>query len=148
MFKRILVTLDGSDLAQQALEPAFEIARKFGGEVILLRVAIAEPQLVALPAFGEAPLPDYALQRDREEAEAYLHGLKLEWYSRGAPIHTEIITGNPAEMILDVAEVDEADLIVMSTHGRSGLSRLIYGSVAESVLRGARAPVLLIPVRK
>ncbi|MBI3362826.1 MAG: universal stress protein [Chloroflexi bacterium] len=146
MFKKILVTLDGSEFSERALKPAFQIAEKFDSEVTLLRVAMAQ-QYVTMPAGTGTLYPDPALERDREEAEAYLRAIKTQWLAARVSVHTEIIAGLPAEMILDVADVDGIDLIVMSTHGRSGLSRLLYGSVAESVLRGAQVPVLLIPIK-
>lgn len=150
LFKRILVPLDGSELAEKALEPAFELAQQSGGEVILLCVAVAAEELmVGVTAMTMRP---YELQRGslhyaQEKAEAYLRGIKSRWLNARVPIYTEVISGTPPELIVAVAKEQEVDLIVMSTHGRTGVSRLVYGSVAEAVLRGARLPVLLIPVR-
>jgi nucleotide-binding universal stress UspA family protein len=148
MFKKILLPLDGSERAERALDPAFQLAEQFGGEVILLRVAVPEPVLASLPGLSSRPygLYDAELRRDQEEAEAYLSALELQRRGAGVPIHTETISGAPAEMIATVAQEKAVDLIVMSTHGRSGVSRLLYGSVAEAVLRGARLPILLIPL--
>ena len=148
MFHRILVPLDGSELAERALEPAMRLAKQFGGEITLLRVVVPEPVLVALPGLSPRPYDVYdaELRHDQEDAEAYLSGLKLQWHDAGVATHTEVLSGTPAEMIVDVAQERAADLIVMSTHGRSGVSRLLYGSVAEAVLRGAHLPILLIPL--
>jgi nucleotide-binding universal stress UspA family protein len=146
MFKKILVTLDGSELAERALQPAFEIAEKFGGEVTLLRVPVAQ-QYVTMPSGTGVIIPEQFAERDREESESYLRAIKTHWLPHAPAIHTQAIAGSPADVILDVAGAEQSDLIVMSTHGRSGLSRLLYGSVAESVLRGARVPVLLIPLK-
>ncbi len=148
MFHRILVPLDGSALAERALEPAIRLARQFGGEITLLRVVVPEPVLVALPGLSPRPYDVYdaELRHDQEDAEAYLSGLKLQWHDAGVTTHTEVLSGTPAEMIVDVAQERAVDLIVMSTHGRSGVSRLLYGSVAEAVLRGAHLPILLIPL--
>lgn len=146
MFHKILVALDGSELAERALRPAYEIAGKFGGEIILLRVAAAQPVVVS-PVGAGALYADDSLERDREESEAYLQAIKMQGLGWEVPTRTEVVSGSPAEMILETAEVEEIDLIVMSTHGRSGLSRLLYGSVAESVLRGGRVPLLLIPIK-
>ena len=149
MFKKILIPLDGSELAERALEPAIHIAEKFGGNVILLRVATPETVLVGLAGLTPQPYEVYDadLRRDQEEAEAYLNGIETQWAAAKIPIRTEVISGTPPEMIVEAAQAAGVDLVVMSTHGRSGLSRLIYGSVAEAVLRGARVPVLLIPLK-
>jgi nucleotide-binding universal stress UspA family protein len=148
MFHKILVTLDGSDLSERALEAAFQIARQFEAEIVLLRVLTLDA--VAL-AGGSTPqyqdLRQLQEKRDRQEAETYLHGLRANWQPLGVPISTRVVTGAPPEAILEVAEESGIDLIVMSTHGRTGLSRLLYGSVAEAVLRGTHLPVLLIPIR-
>jgi nucleotide-binding universal stress UspA family protein len=147
MFKRILVTLDGSQLAERALKPAFALAEKFGSEVLLLRVPLVQ-QYVTLPS-GTTPLvTENYLEQDRAETEAYLRAMKTQWSGIAAALRIEAISGEPAPVILDVARSEAVDTIVMSTHGRSGLSRLLYGSVAESVLRGATVPVLLIPMRE
>jgi nucleotide-binding universal stress UspA family protein len=148
MYKRILVTLDGSDLSERALEPAFLIAQRFDAQIVLLRVVALD---VVSVAGGMGP-QYYELRRlheehDRQEAEQYLHALKALWQGTGVPIETRVICGAPPEMILDAAASADADLIVMSTHGRTGLNRLLYGSVAEAVLRGTRWPVLLIPIK-
>jgi nucleotide-binding universal stress UspA family protein len=71
----------------------------------------------------------------------------MKMLGSGVSVRTEVVSGAPPDVILDVADAEHVDLVVMSTHGRSGLGRLVYGSVAESVLRGSRIPVLLIPVK-
>jgi nucleotide-binding universal stress UspA family protein len=147
MFRRILVTLDGSQLAERALKPAFAMAEKFGSEVLLLRVPLVQ-QYVTLPSGTGTLVTEQYLERDREETEAYLRAVKTQWTGVAPKVRTEAISGEPASVILDVARSESVDTIVMSTHGRSGLSRLLYGSVAESVLRGATVPVLLIPMKE
>jgi len=147
MFKKILVTLDGSALAERALKPAFEMAEKFHSEVILLRVPLAQ-QYVAMPSGNGALMTQEVLDRDRADTEAYLRAMHTQWRGLAPLLRTEAIAGEPASIILDVARTETVDVIVMCTHGRSGLSRLLYGSVAESVLRGASVPVLLIPMKE
>src|SRR5574337_896370 len=117
MFDKILIPLDGSELAERALAPAFRLAKQFGGTVVLLRVAVPEPVLVTLPGLSPRSYDVYdaELRRDQEEAEAYLSGLKLEWHGAGVPIHIETISGAPAEMIVAVAQEQAVDMIVMST---------------------------------
>ncbi|HLF02746.1 MAG TPA: universal stress protein [Anaerolineales bacterium] len=146
MFKKILVTLDGSEFAERALEPALQFARQFKSELILLRVPIVEARVAVAYGMGVPSEPD--LKHTQDEAEAYLYSLQLRLTGSANSVRTEVISGVPSDIILGVAEANKADLIIMSTHGRSGLSRLVYGSVAESVLRGSRVPVLLIPIKE
>ena len=148
MFNRILVPLDGSELAERALRPAFEMAEKFSSAVVLLRVVGPEEvPVVALPGMGGLyyDLQQADDRRAHEEATGYLYSQRTQWLGLVQSVQTEVIVGFPAEAILEVAQAKPIDLIVMSTHGRSGLSRLLYGSVAEGVLHGAQVPVLLIP---
>jgi nucleotide-binding universal stress UspA family protein len=148
MFKRILVTLDGSDFSERALQPAFQIAEQFESEVVLLRVLAAEPVAIA---GGSGPqyleLSGLREQNETTEAENYLRGIRAEWKNTGLLIETRVAVGAPPEMILKVAEGAGVDLIAMTTHGRSGLDRFLYGSVAEAVLRRTQVPLLLIPVK-
>jgi nucleotide-binding universal stress UspA family protein len=148
MFRKILVPLDGSDLAERALDSAFALARQFGSEVILLRAIVPDDILVSLPALipPAAALHPAKPPYHSEEAEAYLFGVKVRWSASGVRIRTEVLAGTPPEVIVAFAREQLVDLIVMSTHGRSGFSRLIYGSVAEAVLRGAHLPILLTPI--
>lgn len=146
MFKKLLVTLDGSELSERAIEPAMEIARAFHSQLLFLRVPVIETQ--AAMAYGMGIPYEGELKRSQDEADSYLYGWQTSLLGSGVSVRTEVVSGSPAEVILDVAGAEHIDLIVMSTHGRSGLSRLMYGSVAESVLRGSHIPVLLIPVKK
>jgi nucleotide-binding universal stress UspA family protein len=149
MFKRILVPLDGSDLSERALRPGFELAEKFGAQVTLLRVIAIDAIVVAGAGTGPEylQLRDMREERDLAEAEAYLDGIQAEWRARGVPVTTRVAVGAAPEMIVQEAAQCDAELIVMSTHGRSGLSRFLYGSVAEAVLRGTRLPLMLIPIK-
>lgn len=150
MFKKILVTLDGSEFAERALEPALAIAQKFGAELILLRVVVPEEVVITTPGLGAIyyDVKETQSQREYDEAEGYLYSLKTRWLGVELHARSQVLSGAPPEVILDVAVAEKADLIVMSTHGRSGFSRLLYGSVAEAVLRGARQPVLLVPIHQ
>jgi nucleotide-binding universal stress UspA family protein len=147
MFKKVVIPLDGSELAEQALAPACRIAEMFGSELLLLRVVTPERPLPARPYLSSRA--DSLLAANArplvKEAEAYLSGLKLPVL--GLSVSTRVLCGAPPDMIIAAAAESGADLIVMSTHGRAGLMRLLYGSVAEAVLRGATVPVLLIPSR-
>jgi len=131
-YKRILVPLDGSELAEAILGHVEQAARAFGAEVIALTV---------LPATGV--VPDLA-REDIVQATSYLDGIKQRLTDKGLKAQTAIRYGDPADEIIDYAQVNDIDLIAMSTHGRSGISHLIFGSVSEKVLRGTSKPILLI----
>lgn len=147
MFKHILVPLDGSLLAEQALAPASRVAEKFGGRLLLLRVVAQDRSLPGLPylAARSSTAPVGPARPLMEEAEAYLDGLRLP--NPAVPVNSLVLAGAPPELIIATAAEHDVDLIVMSTHGRAGITRLLYGSVAEAVLRGATVPVLLVPSR-
>jgi nucleotide-binding universal stress UspA family protein len=147
MFKTILVSLDGSALAEQALAPAFSIAEKYGAAIVLLRVVPPERSLPGLQYLAVRPngAPADPEQALIEEAQDYLAGIALP--TPGVPVHTRVLVGAPPAVIVATAVEATADLIVMSTHGRTGLTRLLYGSVAEAVLRGSPVPVFLVPNR-
>ena len=150
MFKHILIALDGSRFAERAVDPALQLALRFESQVTLLRAAAPVPQPVVMgPGLNLAhlDLQRRAAELEMKEAEAYLDSIRRQWSGLGIPVRVEVTRGDPAEMIVDSAASVDADLIVMTTHGRSGLKRLIYGSVAEGVLRGSPVPVLLIPVK-
>lgn len=142
MYRRLLVPLDGSALAEKALAHAQELARLFGSELILLRVVVSPYTLVAPDLILAGADPD--LPALRANAEAYLRSVASRLEGQGVTVRTVVCDGPVAETILDQAQAQDADLIVMSTHGRSGVRRWVYGSVAERVLQGAACPVLLI----
>ena len=134
--KKILVPLDGSRLAEVALPEAFDFGRR-GATVVLLRVV--EPK--RLPAADPLETEVTAVR----EAEGYLASIATRATLAGVPtVETSVWYGTVAESIIDAAHVREVDLIVMSSHGRSGLGRLVLGSVAETVLRGTTTPILLL----
>lgn len=141
MYQRLLVPLDGSGLAEEALPHALNLAGRLGSELILLRVVVSPYAIVApdLVLAGTDPnLPALNLQ-----AQQYLDSVAAR-LSRGIPFRTIVSEGPVAEAILDHATALDVDLIVMSTHGRGGVLRWVYGSVAERVLQGSACPVLLI----
>jgi nucleotide-binding universal stress UspA family protein len=96
-------------------------------------------------AFRSESVPESPFQHQLDEAEGYL--LNYPVPLPGIPVRTRVLAGVAPELIVATAAEEPVDLIVMSTHGRAGLTRLLYGSVAEAVLRGAHTPVLLIPSR-
>ncbi len=136
MYKKILVPLDGSKLAEAVLPHVREMAKILDAELILLRVALAHP----LPGID----PIEAEVRVVEEATAYLEEMEGRLKGEGLHVSTAVRYGRAAEEILEHAKDNRVDLIAMSTHGRSGLGRLLMGSVAETVLRHASVPVFLV----
>lgn len=146
MFKKLLVPLDGSELAEQALTPALSIARSAQGEVILFRVPVMETMLVSAPIpTGVGVLwPAQSLQRSRSEVHDYLKALQHDYQQPGLTVRTHMAEGDVASQIVDTAQTAGADLLVMSTHGYSGVTRWLLGSTAEKVLRSAPCPTLIV----
>ena len=141
MYEKILVPLDGSALAERALRHAQEIARGTRSELLLLQ-AVNLP----IPVVPEAVLApdDKWLSEARKEAAAYLEGIAAPMRNAGMRVRTLLDERPPADAILHVAAREEVDLIIMSTHGRGGFSRLLMGSVAESVFRATSRTVMLV----
>ena len=147
MFKNILVPLDGSALSERALAPALALAGHTGGQVWLMRTPVVEVAMVpTVEFFGNYSLRglDQAVEKARQEAREYLDGLQRARKQPHVSLHSEVVDGDPAEAILQVAAARHADLIIMSTHGYSGITRWIMGSVTERVLAHAPCPVLVI----
>ena len=134
--KTVLVPLDGSSLAEEALAPAIGFARD-GAALVILRAAEAR----AIP-FTDADEAQIAVV---QEAELYLASVADRLRRVGVMnVETSVSYGAPVEGIADAAQLRNVDLIVMSTHGRSGLGRLVLGSVAEGVVRTTPTPILLL----
>jgi nucleotide-binding universal stress UspA family protein len=144
MFKRVLVPLDGSELAERALEPALAVVRATDAELLLLCVPSYQ-QIIAPAAAGYGMVPtDQIIDLGRDEAQQYLAGLRREARCSKCRIRTLVIAGDVAGCIVDTAASENVDLIVMTTHGYSGLTRWMLGSITERVLRGAPCPVLVV----
>jgi nucleotide-binding universal stress UspA family protein len=142
VYERVLIPLDGSELAEAILPFAERFAGPLDAEVCLLRVV--EP-LTAIPGLGTGGVvgPE-ALALREAEARGYLAEMAHRLEGRGLRVRTVVGVGVPELTILEVATAEKADLIAMSTHGRRGLRRAVFGSVAEAVLRSAAVPVLMI----
>ncbi len=136
MFKKILVPLDGSALAEAIVPQVTELVRLHGAELVILRVALAH-------GFPGVDPTEAQLQAVRE-SEKYLEGVEKDLKARGLKVSSVVRYGNAAEEILDHAAFAGIDLIAMSTHGRTGVSRWVLGSVAEKVLRASTTPLLLL----
>jgi nucleotide-binding universal stress UspA family protein len=150
MFSHLLVPLDGSHLAEAALPPALELASKFNSKISLVWV-IQPPHLIMTAANGSvyAQLLIEMRNQSEQDAHAYLEAHQGSLGQQGYEVHAQVTEGeNIADALLQVASNLKVDAIVMSTHGRGGLSRWVFGSVADKVLRYADVPVLLIRARE
>jgi len=146
MYKKILAPLDGSDLSETSLEHAKAIASKFAvPEVIVMRVVEPLSTLaVAELAGAGADWLSRAEQMNESEANDYLAKLEEKLKKEGIPAKSVLIRGRAAEVILDYTTKNKVDLIVMSTHGRSGVTRWVLGSIADKVLTHTSVPILLV----
>lgn len=142
-YKHILVPLDGSELAELALPDALSLARMSQAEVTLLQVVPLIEDVIGAGT-EHAIYVDEQWAAHRELAVEYLNAVCEQPECEDLTIHRVVEMGSAAEMIIDYAHHHPIDLIVMATHGRSGLQRWVYGSVADKVLRGADVPTLLV----
>jgi nucleotide-binding universal stress UspA family protein len=142
MYKRILIATDGSDKSMKAAEEGMELAKGLGAQVIALNVV---NEVVIASAVRQ-------LGADRKEVEAKLEkagqkavdDLKAMGAKIGVTVDTIVRIGAPANTVIDTAGAEKADLIVMGSHGESGASKLLIGSVVQKVLYWATIPVLVV----
>ena len=154
LIRRVLLPLDGSEVSQVAIPHAEHLARSLGADLVLLQVTDAEGDLLAAAMpIGTPPQPsitvEMAQQVAREqhaEAEAELAVLAGALQARAVPVvEVVVVAGQPADAIIDAVNRLSIDVVVMATHGRGGLGRLLLGSVADAVARNTeRAAVLLV----
>ena len=142
MYERILLTLDSSRLAEKAIPHAAALAKAFQARLCLLSVV---PVISDVGAAG-GPAMAVAWEAQVDNIEEYLTGVQQALKLQDVDAEVELRRGNVTEEVLLFSHKFDADLIVMSTHGRSGLGRWVYGSVADRVLRHAEMPVLLVRV--
>jgi nucleotide-binding universal stress UspA family protein len=143
MYQTILVPLDGSRSAEAILPHAEALATKFGAKIVLLQVV--EPNVAVITPYDMVPYYDpKEAERQSKEADDYLCAKEGELTQLGITVKKVIESGPVANAILAVAERENADLIAMASHGRTGLSRVFYGSVAAGILHGADRPLLLV----
>ena len=143
LFRRILVPLDGSSLAERALEHAMSLASPGETSFTLLQVVVPE----------SAPVPPYAVTwtvdradraRRMRDGKAYLERPRADLAENGFTAAADVVVNrSPARGILDFAKRQDVDLIALATHGRGGVGRLLMGSVADKILRGAKTPLLV-----
>ena len=139
-FKRIVVPLDGSTLAEQILPRVLELAKLEDAEITLLNVLI--PQSYSQKEIVDPSLPWW--DKDISHAQSYLFRIAAKLRRNGVAVTTDIVIGeNVASAIGDFAGRERADLIAIATHGRGGLARMIRGSVADAIMHSARMSMLV-----
>ncbi|MAS34597.1 MAG: universal stress protein UspA [Anaerolineaceae bacterium] len=149
MIHHVLVPLDGSQLAEKALPIARQVVRS-GGEITLLTVVHSPAPLINIDPDEPIHVGDDAeyVQARVENAREYLEHTGKNLQLNGYDVHLEIAGGDPADAIIKASEEMHVGLIVMSTHGRSGLSRVLFGSITLKVLEASSIPVLVVPNRE
>jgi nucleotide-binding universal stress UspA family protein len=145
MLRKVLVTLDGSGFAEHVLPWVHLIATATDAQVLLLTVPeVPEPSMYG--AMGDA-VDDLRIQAEAN-ARRYLERTSGQFRAMGTPVQLLVEGSRPATTVLDVAEREGVDLVLLATHGRGGMERLFLGSVADRVVHHSRCPVLLVPARE
>jgi nucleotide-binding universal stress UspA family protein len=153
MYQTLLVPLDGSPRAEKILPHVENLAMKFKSKVIFLQVVTPPLQFVN-PSLYETSIQSDVIheyltdfKRKQEEITAYLAGIQEGFKKRGINTGLLVEQGPAVETIISVAQREKADLIAIASHGRSGLSRVFYGSVAAGIMHKIDRPILVIRTR-
>lgn len=139
MYNTILVPLDGSKRAEAILRHVEDLALRYRAKVVFLQVVDLPPTELQPLKFGQEEF-----ERWTREAEAYLAARGGEFREKGIEAQWRVVYGPIVEAIINAAGREGADLIAMASHGRTGLSRVFYGSVAAGVLHRVDRPLLLV----
>lgn len=151
MLKNVLVPLDGSTLAERALDYARQITEPGGTITLLTALDVPEYSVATFYTTGVIAEPQNALTRMDKlipQARSYLESVAESLKDGGWYVRMEPIIGDAATVIVEQADKLAVEAIVMSTHGRSGFSRWLFGSVTQKVLECAHCPVFVVPIRK
>lgn len=143
--KRILVPTDFSEISAQAFPYAEDIARQFDAEIHLVHVLEKNPPILLIRSFDMTT--ESAIQKIEDDARNLLNEWKSR-FSNDIKVNAVLLRGNDFEEIVDYANNNQIDLIVIATHGRTGLLHTLIGSVAEKVIRYSKIPVLVITATK
>jgi nucleotide-binding universal stress UspA family protein len=145
MYSHILITTDGSEIAQKGVEQGLDAAKAFGAKVTIMAVVESTiPYIAGAGDISPSVYQEYA-ERQRRAAEAILTAAQAEARNRGVSAETIWVEqGPPAQAIVETAQARNCDLIAMSSHGRRGLRRMILGSVTSEVLVLSTVPVLVV----
>ena len=144
--KTVLVPLDGSELAEEALSKGLEQVSGGVSEVLLVHCLDFNLMCASAPLMPPHTFVEIE-EQDRERNQRYLDRHLAALKERGYQARSLIVRGEPVETIVEAARQQGVDLILLSTHGRTGLARFFMGSVAEGIIRRADRPVLVIPSR-
>lgn len=149
MYERILVPLDGSKVGEAALPHVEELVTKMlpetNVEVTLLQVVSSlSHYIVAGEASAQVPYTEQEVDQIKKRSADYLDQVGESLRTSGATVRVRVSVGRAAEEIIKTADAIKVDLIAMSTHGRSGISRWAFGSVTDRVLRSGDRPILMV----
>ena len=144
MYNIILVPLDGSQRAEAILSHVIELAKKFAAKVILLEAVEQKLIFTGDLEISAVSKADEDIEKRTKSAETYINGVKEKLEQQGIQVTSRIMQGPPVEAIIAMAKEANADLIAMASHGRSGLGRVFYGSVAAGILQKVDRPLLII----
>jgi len=144
ILKKVLVPLDGSKEAEAVVPYIEELAAKLGAEVVLLLVVPMGYHTLTAEGYEYAVYPENQMASDKAFAKDYLDKVCARLKKSGVVAISEVKFGPTADEIIDFADKTGADLVAMSTHGRSGIGRWVFGSVAERVLHDGHTPLLLV----
>ena len=142
MYRKILVPLDGSQRAEKIIEHVAPLAQGWGAEVVLMQVV--ESTMIMGYEGMNITIQESELANLREQVEEYVNSVANRLEGQGLQADAKVGLGPVVETIIETAEVVKADLVAMASHGRTGLSRVFYGSVAAGVLNRIDRPLLLI----
>ena len=148
LVKRILVPLDGSKVGEAAIPYAVGLAQELGSELVLYQVLKHIVLLAAEGATMSSAMYEEEEKYRRASATAYLESIGRGFREKGVSTSSALGLGAPADKIIDYAEANAIDLIAMSTHGRSGITRWVFGSVTDKVLHAGNTPVLTVRASK
>lgn len=138
MINKILAPTDFSELSTRGVRYAWHLAKELGAELIVFNVVVVDES----NAIDKREMTQHKLRLDEYVVD------KLAEAGAGVKMRQMVVGGQPYGAIVDCAESERVDLIVMSSHGRTGLSRMLIGSVTDKILRGAPCPVLVVPPEK
>jgi nucleotide-binding universal stress UspA family protein len=139
MFKRLLIATDGSEIATNAVKAGLQLANSLNAQVVIL--AVTEPWLGLMN--GDTNPVYFPIEEAKAEADRHLGKVRDEALSLGVDWETVHVNGHPADAIIETAEIRACDLIVMGSHGRRGIARLLLGSQAAKVVTLSSVPVLV-----
>ena len=142
-YQNILVPVDGSETSYAAVAQAAELAKAFGGKITVVQVLALDPYILA--EYISATQTNDLIERARTSVLKTLEEAAAKFSDLGIPVEAKLLEGQVVHReIIREAETSKADLIVIGSHGRTGLKRLFLGSVAQSVLGEAHIPVLVV----